>query len=99
VNITLPVMASLAQSIECDPRLLMLPAVLAASCGFMLPVATAPNAIAFGTGRISARQMLWAGLWLDLVCVLAIVLFVFVIGVPALGVSLHGLPDWARPAP
>jgi len=99
VNITLPVMASLAQSIECDPRLLMLPAALAASCGFMLPVATAPNAIAYGTGRISARQMLWAGLWLDLVCVLAIVLFVFVIGVPALGVSLHGLPDWARPAP
>lgn len=95
VNITLPVMVSLARVMDCDPRLLMIPTALAASCGFMLPVATAPNAIVYGSGRMNVRQMAWAGLWLDLICVVAIVACVFLLGVPVLGISFDGLPSWA----
>lgn len=62
----MPVLAVVAKSQNLDPALIMLPAVLAASLGFMLPVATAPNAIAYGTGMVSNRQMLRAGWFLDL---------------------------------
>jgi sodium-dependent dicarboxylate transporter 2/3/5 len=47
--------------------LLMVPAVLSASCAFMLPVATAPNAIVFGSGRVSIREMARAGFVLNLI--------------------------------
>ncbi|NNJ64253.1 MAG: SLC13/DASS family transporter, partial [Xanthomonadales bacterium] len=58
---------------------LMVPAVLSASCAFMLPVATAPNAIVFGSGRVRIKQMARAGFMLNLlgavvittVCVIA----------------------------
>jgi len=49
-----------------DPLILMVPAALSASCAFMLPVATPPNALAYGTGIINQRQMLRAGLILNI---------------------------------
>ncbi|MEO8001899.1 MAG: SLC13 family permease [Arenimonas sp.] len=66
----MPILAATAKAINVEPALLMYPAVLAASVGFMLPVATAPNAIAYGTGRVSTRQMIKEGAVLDLLCVL-----------------------------
>lgn len=68
----MPVLAVVAKSQNLDPALIMLPAVLAASLGFMLPVATAPNAIAYGTGLVSNRQMLRAGWFLDLAGVMVL---------------------------
>lgn len=68
----MPLLAAAALAAEIDPALLMVPAVLAASCGFMLPVATAPNAIVFATPQIEARDMLRHGAVLDLFCVIAI---------------------------
>lgn len=62
----LPVVAALALGIGADPLLLALPTALAASCAFMLPVATPPNAIVYGTGRLTIPQMAAAGLWLNL---------------------------------
>ena len=53
---------------------LVIPLALAASCGFMLPVATPPNAIVFATGRIPQRQMLKSGAVLDLVCLVTLAL-------------------------
>ena len=69
----MPVLAATAQAIGVDPALLMFPAVLAASIGFMLPVATAPNAIAYGAGGVDARAMLRAGAGLDLIGVAVLV--------------------------
>ena len=68
----MPILAATAKAIDVEPALLMYPAVLAASVGFMLPVATAPNAIAYGTGRVSTRQMIREGAMLDVFCVLVL---------------------------
>jgi sodium-dependent dicarboxylate transporter 2/3/5 len=68
----LPVIAALALGIGQDPMTLALPAVLGASCAFMLPVATPPNAIVYGSGRVSIPQMARAGFVLNLVFIAVI---------------------------
>lgn len=62
----MPVMFALGTALAIDPLLLMVPAALAASCAFMLPVATPPNAIVFGSNYVTIPQMARAGLWLNL---------------------------------
>ena len=69
----MPIMASVAIAIDVEPALLMFPAVMAASIGFMLPVATAPNAIAYGTGRVPAQRMLREGAVMDVLGTLVVV--------------------------
>jgi sodium-dependent dicarboxylate transporter 2/3/5 len=63
----LPVVASLAVALGKPPLLLLFPATLAASCAFMMPVATPPNAIVYGSGHVTVPQMVRAGIWLNLV--------------------------------
>ncbi len=63
----LPVLAALAPGLGVHPLVLIVPAAIAASCAFMLPVATPPNAIVFASGKISIPQMAWTGFWLNLV--------------------------------
>lgn len=63
----MPILAATAIAVDVDPALFMFPAVLAASVGFMLPVATAPNAIAYGSGAVTSRDMLREGAVLDVV--------------------------------
>jgi sodium-dependent dicarboxylate transporter 2/3/5 len=55
-----------------DPKLLMLPAVLAASLGFMLPVGTAPNAIVYGSGKVPMQAMVREGAMIDLFAAISI---------------------------
>ena len=62
----LPVMGSVAIGMGQDPLLLAIPVAVSASCAFMLPVATPPNAIVYGSGIMSIPQMVRAGLWLNL---------------------------------
>ncbi len=64
-----PVFAAVATQMGLPVETLVIVVALAASCGFALPVATPPNALVFGTGRVRQRDMLRAGLSLDLVCV------------------------------
>jgi sodium-dependent dicarboxylate transporter 2/3/5 len=75
----LPVVAALAIGIGADPLLLALPTTLAASCAFMLPVATPPNAIVYGTGKLTIPQMATAGLWLNFffAALIPVVVFLF----------------------
>lgn len=63
----MPLLAAAAVGAGLDPALLMVPAALSASCAFMLPVATAPNSIVFGSGLISPRVMAREGLALNLI--------------------------------
>ncbi|MEP7170358.1 MAG: SLC13 family permease, partial [Bacteroidota bacterium] len=66
ITLMLPILSSLAEAINVDPLKLMIPATFAASFGFMLVIATAPNTIAYATGHFQSRQLLRAGLWMNL---------------------------------
>ena len=76
----LPLLVTLAGNLEIDSRILLIPATLAASCAFMLPVATPPNAIVFAAGQTSIRQMARAGLVLNLVSIVLLPLLTYIIG-------------------
>jgi sodium-dependent dicarboxylate transporter 2/3/5 len=80
----LPLVSSLAIAIGADPLQLAVAATLAASCGFMLPVATPPNAIVFGAGRLTIPQMVRAGLLLDLVMIVLVTIAAYWFAVPLL---------------
>lgn len=64
-QLVLPILISLAKALTLDPVWLMLPATLSASCAFMLPVATPPNAIVFGSGRLRIWEMVKTGFLLN----------------------------------
>ena len=65
----LPVIGGIATAAYIEPMLLIAPMTLAASCAFMLPVATAPNAIVFSSGKVSIPQMVKAGFYLNLLVI------------------------------
>ncbi|MCP4925898.1 MAG: DASS family sodium-coupled anion symporter [Gammaproteobacteria bacterium] len=83
----IPVLYAVAIGLGINPILLIIPAGIAASCAFMLPVATPPNAIVFGSGQISIPQMSRAGFWLNLVAILLIPFMAWMVIMPVLGVS------------
>lgn len=93
----LPVVASLAVGIGENPLLLVVPAALAASCGFMMPVSTPPNAIAYGSGYVTIPQMARAGVWLDLVCIAVITAFAYLLVGTVFGAEAGVVPGWAVP--
>lgn len=74
-TLMVPLFAKVAVDMGLPPEQLVIPVALAASCGFMLPVATPPNALIYGTGRVPQRLMLRAGGLLDLACILLLTLF------------------------
>lgn len=78
-SLLMPVLATAALSASTDPLLMMLPAALSASCAFMLPVATAPNAIVFGSGKIRVIDMVRNGLALNFLGALVISLVVWLV--------------------
>ncbi|MFZ0489672.1 MAG: anion permease, partial [Salegentibacter sp.] len=73
----LPVLAPIALGLELHPYLLMVGATLAASCAFMLPVATPPNAVVFGAGYLRIPDMIRTGLWMNFFSILIISLIVY----------------------
>jgi sodium-dependent dicarboxylate transporter 2/3/5 len=92
------VLAALSLSLEIDPRLIMIPATLSTSCAFMLPIATPPNAIIFGSGRIRTQDMARHGIVLNLIGVVLITVLTFTWALPRLGLDANGpKPDWAVP--
>jgi sodium-dependent dicarboxylate transporter 2/3/5 len=84
----MPIAAALATSIGVHPYFLMIPAVLAASSGFMLPVATAPNTIVYATGLIRVKAMARGGLLLDIAAAIVITLLIFTVIPWATGLAL-----------
>ncbi|MFP6621093.1 MAG: SLC13 family permease [Pirellulaceae bacterium] len=89
VTIMVPLLVGIAGTLVAsgDSRLLVIPATLAASCAFMLPVATPPNAIVFASERIKIRDMAYAGMWLNLVGLILIPLVVLTWGRWILGIG------------
>ena len=76
-TLLMPILAAASLGAGFEPATLMLPAALSASCAFMLPVATAPNAIVFGTGKITVEQMVREGFALNLIGVAVITTVVY----------------------
>ena len=75
----LPVLVSLAAIIEVHPYILLVSATLAASCAFMLPVATPPNAVVFGSGYLKIEDMVKKGIWMNIISILLVTLIVYFI--------------------
>lgn len=78
-SMILPILASLALAIGVHPYSLMIPAILAASCAFMLPVATPPNAVVFGSGYLKMGDMIKAGLRMNILTIVLITIYVFIV--------------------
>lgn len=94
-SMALPIVASIAQAVEVHPLMLMIPAALAASCAFVLPVSTPPNAIVYGSDRISITEMVKAGIYMEIIALVLIVITTFTMG--ALSFDLLGdVPDWVH---
>jgi solute carrier family 13 (sodium-dependent dicarboxylate transporter), member 2/3/5 len=91
----LPVLAPLAVALGQNPFLLVVPAALAASCAFMMPVATPPNAIVYGSGYVTIPQMVKAGIGLNLIFTVLITLVAYTLVMWVFGVSLGETPIWA----
>ena len=84
----LPIIGGVAIGMGVDVQVLVIPVALAATCAFMLPVATPPNAIAYGSGYIKIQQMVKAGIWLNLIGIVLITIFTVFVGPAVLGYSL-----------
>jgi sodium-dependent dicarboxylate transporter 2/3/5 len=91
----LPILASVAVATDTHPLILMIPATLSASCAFMMPVATPPNAIVFGSGRLTVGEMARVGVVLNLVGALVISIVVYTIGTVAFDIDPSVVPEWA----
>ncbi|MDX1583927.1 MAG: SLC13 family permease, partial [Thermoanaerobaculia bacterium] len=81
----LPVVASVAAGLGAVPLALALPAAIGASCAFMMPVATPPNAIVYGSGKLVIADMARAGIWVNLLMIVLINLVVWLVALPLLG--------------
>jgi solute carrier family 13 (sodium-dependent dicarboxylate transporter), member 2/3/5 len=92
----MPVLAATAVALAIDPRLLMIPATLAASFGFMMPGGTAPNAMVFASGHITVAQMARAGIGVDLLGIVVIAVVFYLIGIPVFGIPIGSAPAWLR---
>ncbi len=91
----LPILAALAVSIRINPLLLMIPGTLSCSLAFMLPVATPPNAIIFGSGRVRIGDMARTGILLNIIGVFLVTLATWWIARAVFGIDLTQLPGWA----
>jgi sodium-dependent dicarboxylate transporter 2/3/5 len=75
----LPVLAALSVSLDVEPIVLMIPATLAASFGYMLPVATAANTIVYSTGKIPVRSMIRTGLILNIIAIGLLTVYMYIL--------------------
>ena len=73
----LPVLAPMALSLGIHPYMLLVAATVAASCAFMLPVATPPNAVVFGSGYLRIPDMVGRGIWMNLFSIALVLLAVY----------------------
>lgn len=83
----LPLAGGVALGLGLDPLLLAIPVAVAATCAFMLPVATPPNAIAFGSGYVTIMQMMRGGLWLNLAGIVIVTSLTMTVAVWVFGIT------------
>jgi sodium-dependent dicarboxylate transporter 2/3/5 len=92
----MPILSAVAIGLGQNPLLLIVPAAIAASCAFMLPVATPPNAIVYGSGYVTIPQMARSGFGLNLIGVVLVVVTTYLLVIPIFGVVSGEIPTWAQ---
>ena len=96
-NMVLPILKGVSIGGNIHPLLLMIPATISASCAFMLPVATPPNAIVFGSGHIPLGKMIKTGLILNFIGIVLVTLTILTLGTLIFNIS-GGMPQgWLTP--
>lgn len=96
-EMVLPVLASIGVATGIHPLLLMIPATISASCAFMMPVATPPNAVVFGSDRVKIAEMARVGIFLNLIGALVITTIFYLVGTLLFDIDVGTVPVWARP--
>ncbi|MBL7187845.1 MAG: anion permease [Phycisphaerae bacterium] len=84
--ILLPMFAAVATGCGIDPLLMIVPATIGASFAFMMPVATPPNALVFASGEMTISHMCKAGVWLNIVGIALVMLHMYFVVLPVLGI-------------
>jgi sodium-dependent dicarboxylate transporter 2/3/5 len=95
-EVMLPIMSGLATEIKLNPLLIMIPVTLAASMAFMFPIATPPNAIVFGTGKLKMIDMIKTGFFINLFAIIIITVVMLIWGVIIFDIDPNVFPEWAN---
>ncbi|PIE66623.1 MAG: anion transporter [Desulfobacterales bacterium] len=90
----MPILSAVAIGLGQNPLLLIVPAAVASSCAFMLPVATPPNAIVFGSGYVTIPQMVKSGIGLNVIGIVLTVVLTYLVVVPVFGIDIGVVPEW-----
>jgi sodium-dependent dicarboxylate transporter 2/3/5 len=77
IAMLLPILAPIGLSVDINPFIIMLAATIASSCAFMLPVATPPNAVVFGSGLLKISDMIKTGIWMNIISILFISIILY----------------------
>ena len=93
VSMILPILATLSITLGLHPFVIMISATIAASCAFMLPVATPPNAVVFGSGYLRIKDMIKTGFFMNLISILLVTLYVYYILPEILGIDITVFPE------
>jgi len=96
-TLMIPVMGAIAVAMKIHPYGPIMAACFACSYAFMLPVATPPNAVVFGSGAVTIRQMAKTGFWMNIMGIVQITLILYYMVPLVFGIDLSVLPDWAVP--
>jgi len=96
VGVTLPILASIAVAMKVNPLFLMMPATISASFAFMMPVATPPNAVVYGSGRLRIGEMVRAGIYINILSVVCATIAVYFLGTALFDIDPGVFPEWAR---
>jgi len=94
-TLMIPIVGSVAVAMGFHPYVLILAVAICSSLAFMLPVATPPNAVAFGSGEITIPQMIKAGIWVDVVGIVLTILVCLYVMPYFWGISASNVPVWA----
>lgn len=94
-TLLVPIMGSAAVAMGVHPYATIIAACVGASFAFMLPVATPPNAVVFGSGAVRIIDMMKAGIWLNIIGTIVIVVFTVYLLPVLWGIDLSAVPEWA----
>jgi sodium-dependent dicarboxylate transporter 2/3/5 len=92
----LPIIAGLSVALGINPIILMVPATISCSTAFMLPIATPPNAIVFGSGYLQIRDMVKVGLIMNILGLFLISVVVYLLAEPVFNIDWNQMPAWAK---